>query len=95
VTLIFLATIAYHQYSVMDEMQPQSQQVTQVEESIKQKELSIANINQQKSRYSQMLSASAGFKPNQRFTYKLLEHLIMLCREVSGLTKSYGIVHLL
>ena len=72
VTLCFLGTIAYHQYAVIDDMQAQAIQVSQVEGLIKQKELEIANINQQKNRYSQMLTASESFKPNQRFTYKLL-----------------------
>ena len=74
-TLVLVVGIAYHQYSVMDEMQDQARQVAQLEDLIKQKELDIANINQQKNRYSQMLIASGSFKPNQRFTYKLLEAL--------------------
>ncbi len=75
VTLIFLAAIAYQQYTVMDGMQAQALRVSEIEDLIKQKEQDITSINQQKSRYAQMLSASASFKPNQRFTYKLLQAL--------------------
>lgn len=74
-TLCLLAGIAYHQYTSMQAMQAQALRVIEIEEQIKQKEQTISSINLQKNRYSQMLSASSSFKPNQRFTYKLLEAL--------------------
>lgn len=73
ITTCLLLTVAYHQYTVISELQTHASQVAQIEVLIAQKEQEVSRINTQKGRYTQMLNASSAFKPNQRFTYKLLE----------------------